>query len=186
VEERNDFRFIVADVMRKDIISLPPDRKVKEAAELMEERGVSSLVVESKDGFIGILTDKDFVRCVREGRQLSRTKVEDIMSTDLVSIDSKASLAEAAELIAEHNIRHLLVKAGGRYVGIVSVKDVLSRLYEELKEQNARLKKKLGELEKFYRVAVDRELIMVKLKKRIRELEEKVGEKKDLAEYLAE
>jgi septation ring formation regulator EzrA len=68
----------------------------------------------------------------------------------------------------------------------VSVRDILSTLYEEIREHNTRLKKKIDELEKFYKVAIDRELVMVRLKKKVMELEKGLDEKTDFGSLLVE
>jgi CBS-domain-containing membrane protein len=108
------------------------------------------------------------------------------MSSDLISVDPKITINEATKIILEHDIRHLLVKSRREFVGVVSSKDLLKKVFQELNDQNKTLHSKITELEKFYKVAVDRELIMVKLKKRIRDLEEKVNLKIDSSEFIVE
>ena len=178
------YKFIIADIMTKEMIEVAPDTSGKEAAAKMKEGGVSSLVVKEKGELVGIITDKDYVKQTSAGKDPSKFKVGEMMSTNLISVDPKLSLREAAEVIREHNIRHLLVKSSAGFVGIVSVKDILSTLYEEIREQNRELKTKVDDLEKFYKIAIDREIVMVKLKKRIHDLEMRLGEKTNPAEYL--
>jgi CBS domain-containing protein len=183
----DNFNYIIADVMSKDLIGVAPDSTARDAANTLIENKINSLVVKENGRVIGIVTDRDFAIKTADGKKLDKIKVKDMMSKELITVDPNLSLREAAEVIREHNIRHLLVKSKAKeFVGLVSVKDILSTLFEELKDQNTKLNKKIEELEKFYKVAVNRELIMVKLKKRIHELEERVGEKVDIAEYLVE
>lgn len=181
----NTYTFIVSDIMSKDIIDVSSDTSSKKAAEVMLENKISSLVVRDGSQVVGIVTDKDFVRLTSMGKDLGKARVKDMMSTELVTVHPKLSLQEAAIVIGKSDIRHLLVKAPSGHVGLVSVKDILSALYKEIKEQNTKLKNKIDELEKFYKAAVGRELVMVKLKKRLRELEERLGEESDLAEILS-
>jgi CBS domain-containing protein len=183
----DDPNYIIADVMSKDLISIAPASTARDAANSLIENKINSLIVKENGQIIGIVTDRDFAIKTADGKKLDKIKVKDMMSTKLVTVDPNLPLRDAAAVIREHNIRHLLVKSkANEFVGLVSVKDILSTLFEELKDQNTKLNKKIEELEKFYKVAVNRELIMVKLKKRIHELEDKVGEKVDLAEYLVE
>jgi CBS domain-containing protein len=177
-------KFIISDIMSKDIINVSPDTTTKEAANVMLENGISSVAVKSDGKVLGIVTDKDFVKLLSSGKGLDNTKMSEIMSTKIIDVDPKITLQEASELTKKHDIRHLLIKAPGGYVGIVSVKDIIETLYEELKEQNFKLKDKIEELERFYRVAVGRELVMVKLKKRVKEMQKKLGSHGDLTEEL--
>lgn len=179
-----EVKFIVSDIMSAPIVDVPPGTSVAKAAQVMLEKGISSLAIKEDGHIVGIVTDKDFVKLISKGGRPEKTKIRDIMTTELIHVDPKLTLQEAAEVTKKHNIRHLLVKTSAEYVGIVSVKDIIENLYEELKEQNTKLRAKIDELEKFYRVAVGRELTMVKLKKKIRELQKRLGEPEDLEETL--
>jgi CBS domain-containing protein len=179
-------KFIIADIMSKELVGVSPDTTAENAAIMMSENGISSLVVKEKGEIVGIVTDKDYAIKVSELSNLNKIKIKKMMSTNLISVTPSLHLQDAAEVIRKHNIRHLLVKTPIQYVGIVSVRDILSTLYEEIREQNTRLKKKIEELEKFYKVAVDRELVMVRLKKKVIELEKKLGEQTDFSSLLVE
>jgi CBS domain-containing protein len=178
-------KFIISDIMTKDLVIVKPETTVLEAAQVMMENGISSLIVNKNGKTLGIVTDRDFTRVVASEKDLRTLKMRDIMTTDLISLAPKLTLADASETIRKHNIRHLLVKSpNDDYIGMLSVRDILSTLLEELREQNIKLRSKVEELEKFYRVAIDRELIMVKLKKRIHVLEKELGVESDPKEYL--
>ena len=178
--------YIVSDIMSRDLIGIDPESTAKSAAELMKKHTVSSLVIKQNDDIIGIITDKDFTNYTSTGMDLNKLSVKKMMSTNLIFVDPNLSLRDASEIIRKHNIRHLLVKSRTAFVGVVSVKDLLSTLYEEIKNQNKLLLRKVDELEKFYKIAVDRELIMVKLKKKISEMEKELGKEIDPATYIVE
>jgi CBS domain-containing protein len=180
-------KYIVADVMSKVVVDVALETTARDAAEIMVENGVSSLLIKENGSAVGIVTDRDFTGASASGKKLSELKMKDLMTESIISVDPKVSLQEAIEIIRSNNIRHLLVKSNrGDYVGLISVKDLLSTLFEEIKEQNIKLKRKVNELEKFYKIAIDRELVMVKLKKRIHELEKRLGEESDLSQLLTE
>ena len=118
--------FAVRHIMRKNIISVKNNASVVEAASVMVKNDIGSVVV-TKDGKpVGILTEKDIVKncCARKlcGGDL---KVEEIMSTPLITIEADASLGEAALLMSRNKIRRLLVTEKGKIVGIITEKDVL-------------------------------------------------------------
>ncbi len=176
--------FIVSDIMSKDLVTVKSNQTLEDAANLMLEKGVSSVLVKNRRKILGIVTDKDFVKTVASGKKPGLVKVSKVMSKTIQSVDPKTTLVSAIQLSREKNIRHLLVKSTGEYIGIVSLKDVTETLYTELNEKSKKMSKKIEELEKFYRSSVGRELVMVKLKKRIRELERKLGDETELAEVL--
>ena len=112
----------VSDVMRTDIASVPHNVSAIEAANVMLEKSVSSVVVKKEEEVIGIITDKDFVRMASLGG--NPRGVTSHMSIELVTIEHEADILDALKLMKEKNVRHLLVKEKGNIVGMVSSKDV--------------------------------------------------------------
>lgn len=115
----------------KELMTVKP-RTVKagdtivEAAKLMrgEDTGIAPIV--DGDRLVGVVTDRDIaVRVVAEGRDPQSTKVEEIASQNLVTIDPQQDLDEALRLMAQHQVRRLpVVEEDGRLVGIVAQADV--------------------------------------------------------------
>jgi CBS domain-containing protein len=99
---------------------------IVEAAKLMrgEDSGIAPIV--DGDRLVGVLTDRDIaIRVVAEGRDPQSTKVEEIASQNLVTIDPEQGLDEALRLMAQHQVRRLpVVEEDGKLVGIVSQADV--------------------------------------------------------------
>jgi CBS domain-containing protein len=115
----------------KELMTVRP-RTVKagdtivEAAKLMrgEDTGIAPIV--DGDRLVGVVTDRDIaVRVVAEGRDPQSTKVEEIASQNLVTVDPQQDLDEALRLMAQHQVRRLpVVEEDGRLVGIVAQADV--------------------------------------------------------------
>ena len=100
---------------------------VFEVAVKMKELNVGAIPIVDKDKLVGMITDRDIVvRGVAE-KHPGSTKVEDIMSDKLITISADASTEEAANLMAEHQIRRLPVVEGDKLVGIVSLGDFAIR-----------------------------------------------------------
>ncbi|HZQ82475.1 MAG TPA: CBS domain-containing protein [Gaiellaceae bacterium] len=99
---------------------------IVEAAKLMkgEDSGIAPIVDGNR--LVGVITDRDIaIRIVAEGRDPCATKVEEIASTNLVTIDPQQELDEALRLMAKHQIRRLpVVEEDGKLVGIVAQADV--------------------------------------------------------------
>ncbi|HEX4526853.1 MAG TPA: CBS domain-containing protein [Gaiellaceae bacterium] len=115
----------------RDLMTVLP-RTVKlgdsivDAAKLMrgEDAGIAPIV--DGERLVGVVTDRDIaVRVVAAGRDPEATKVEEIFSTTLVTIDPDQELDEALRLMAEHQVRRLpVVEEDGKLVGIVAQADV--------------------------------------------------------------
>lgn len=106
---------------------------VVDAAKLMkgEETGIAPIVEDGR--LIGVVTDHDItLRVVAEGRDPLTTRVEDVASRDLITIDPDESLDEALALMAHHDVRRLpVIEEDGTLVGIVSHADVLRHVEAE-------------------------------------------------------
>lgn len=118
----------VSDVMTVNVVTVRPDETAVEAARKMAENDVGSVVVVDEKGTIlGIVTEGDIVRrVVARGLDPSKTRVEDIMTRNPVTIYEDATLAAAAEYMREKGIGHLpVVNEHGRLVGIISRSDIV-------------------------------------------------------------
>ena len=106
---------------------------VVEAAKLMrgEDAGVAPIV--DGDRLVGIVTDRDIaIRVVAEGRDPQSTKVEEVASQNVVTIDPQQELDEALRLMAQHQLRRLpVVEEDGKLVGIVAQADVALHASDE-------------------------------------------------------
>jgi CBS domain-containing protein len=101
----------VSDFMRKKIETIEESDSVQKSAKKMKEKNVSSLLVVDKNGNPkGLITERDLVRkaCIND-IPLSTVTNRELMSSPLITIDSKESPSIAADLMLQNNIRHLLV-----------------------------------------------------------------------------
>jgi len=122
----------IADVMTRDLPTLEPDRSVREAAASMTERGVKALPICEGEQLVGIVTDWDLAKAVAGGEDLDSLQVASVMSTDLVEAAPHATFADAAHLMADRQVHHLLVSSDGRFEGMVHLDVEWSELTEQL------------------------------------------------------
>jgi CBS domain-containing protein len=89
-----------------------------------EDVGLAPIV--ERDRLIGTVTDRDIaIRVVADGKDPASTKVRQIASTDLVTVDPEQDLDEALRLMARHQVRRLpVVDESARLVGVVAQADV--------------------------------------------------------------
>ncbi len=99
---------------------------IVEAAKLMKGEESAMAPIVDGDRLVGVLTDHDIaVRVVAEGRDPLTTKVEDIASTNLVTIDPQQDLDDALRVMARNHVRRLpVVEEDGKLIGIVMQADV--------------------------------------------------------------
>jgi CBS domain-containing protein len=106
---------------------------IVEAAKLMrgEETGIAPIV----DGgrLVGVITERDIaIRVVAEGRDPRTTRVEEVASRDLVTIDPDQDLHDALDVMAQHEVKRLpVIEANGTLVGIIHRADVVRHLETE-------------------------------------------------------
>jgi CBS domain-containing protein len=114
-----------SDVMNKEVITIGEDVTAKRAAEIMAEKAQSALVVTVQGKPIGIITERDILkRIVVENRNSLDTKVKDIMSKPLISIEPTVDLEKAAHIMFEKKIKSLPVIEKGKLRGLLSLQDI--------------------------------------------------------------
>ena len=137
---------MVSDALTRDPLIISPNSNVKDVALIMKNDKVSSLIVMEHTKLKGIVNAHDMVRKVIAEGLDHKTKVKEIMTTNLLTIDSKADLYDAMVLMRDNAIRQLPVVDGGKLVGLLTHKDVLKiqpGLFEILTEK-FRLRNDMG------------------------------------------
>lgn len=105
-----------------------PITSVADAVEIMKQHGTSSVLVGEPGSATGIVSEADIVRkVVALDREPAGVRVDQIMTSPLVSVDIKTPAYEIYRTMAEHHIRHLLITDGGDQVGFISVKDLIAK-----------------------------------------------------------
>lgn len=119
----------VKEAMNKAVV-IEADIKIRDAAKIMSERGIGSLIVMSKEKIVGIITDTDIMRNIDK----LDSQISKIMSRNVVCIDAEESLDEVARLMAEKKIKRLPALKKEKLVGIITATDIIANS-EELNEQ---------------------------------------------------
>ncbi|WP_068785080.1 CBS domain-containing protein [Paenibacillus phocaensis] len=118
----------VSEIMTHDVVTVTPQDNVYEVAVKMKENDTGFIpVVEGGDKLIGVITDRDLViRGIAEKRPGS-TAVDEVMTKGIKTASRDMSVDEAAELMAQQQVRRLPVCDGDRLIGIVSIGDMAVR-----------------------------------------------------------
>lgn len=119
----------VKELMTVDAEVLDPGATVEQAAQAMADADVGSLPVLRRGKVVGILTDRDIaVRVVAEGLSPRETKIERVMTSDVVSCPEDADVEEAVRLMSRNQVRRLaVVDDAGEFAGIVALADISLR-----------------------------------------------------------
>lgn len=113
----------IRDVMTPNPRCVSPDDSIQSAAQIMRDEDTGVVPVCDNGRAVGIVTDRDIVvRAIAEGQ--TGGTVRDIATRDVISARPDMSTREAAELMADHQVRRLPVIDGDRLVGIVSLGDL--------------------------------------------------------------
>ncbi len=120
------------DVKGADVISIVREASVFDAISLMADHGVGSLLVMDGEKIVGIITERDYARkVILKGRSSETTKVEEVMSTDVITAAAEQSVKECMSLMTEKRIRHLPVVAGNRVIGMISIGDLVQAIISD-------------------------------------------------------
>jgi CBS domain-containing protein len=116
----------IREVMTASPRTVSAGSTVVEAARTMRDEDAGIVPVVDGDRLTGVITDRDItIQVVASGKDPQTTKVEEIASTDVVTIDPQQDLDEALRLMAKHQVRRLPVtEEDGKLVGILAQADV--------------------------------------------------------------
>ncbi len=115
-----------------EVWSVPPDATVYDALRIMAEKNIGALLVLDAHKLKGIISERDYARkVVLKGKFSRETPVEEIMSTNVVTVRPDHSIEECMALMTDKRIRHLPVLENERLVGIISIGDVVKAYISE-------------------------------------------------------
>ena len=112
---RAEARMPVRKVMTRGPDRVLPDETVDNVSKMMETTRQSSLLVGTQAEAIGILSESDIIRKVlAEGKEPAKVRVEEIMSSPLISVDVTTPLYVIYKTMADKGIRHILITEKGK------------------------------------------------------------------------
>ncbi len=119
----------VKDLMTKGVITIDLNTNTMDAAKLMKEKRIASLVVTKGKTPLGIVTERDFVRPIcTENLQSKSTRLEDITSSPLITVDPNASIEDVATIMTKNEIRRIVVTKNNTVMGILTATDLAAYL----------------------------------------------------------
>ena len=116
----------VADAMHSGVVSCPPETALRAVAQIMAQRRIHSVVVTGIEGGDasrwGIVSDMDLLRA--SAGDLDTQTAGEVAGTELPTVSAEESLPRAAQVMAEHEVTHLIVVSGEQATGVLSSLDI--------------------------------------------------------------
>ena len=137
-----------SDLMTKDPVCCLPESTVADAARLMKRENIGPIpVIENEETrrLVGIVTDRDLaLKIVAKGQDAKSTKVEAVMTRQIVTCRAGDDLQMALDAMAEHQLRRIpIVDNDNKIVGIIAQADVATRV--NLPEKTAAMVKEISQ-----------------------------------------
>jgi len=145
---------LAREIMNQNVITVPEDATIEEVAGILTENNVSGAPVVNQAGrLVGIVTEEDLLhkktnprvpgflnilgafiyisgveRYREDLKKLAATKVFEIMTTGVVTVDGDAEIERVAGLMVEHDIKRLPVMDNDTLIGIISRADIVKTI----------------------------------------------------------
>jgi CBS domain-containing protein len=118
----------VKQIMNHFVVSVDSSVTATDAAKMMEDTGVGSIVVLDNNLPVGIVTDRDFAIKIAAHSYPIDTPVRRIMSSPLISIDPNSDLWVASDLMSTRNVKKLPVIDDDKVVGMLTSSDLVKHI----------------------------------------------------------
>jgi signal-transduction protein with cAMP-binding, CBS, and nucleotidyltransferase domain len=116
---------LVSDIMKKKVISIDETKTIKEAASLMNEAKIGSIIITKDDIPVGILTERDFVTKIAVEEIPLSVSLSQVMIKPLLVVTPNQTVWEAAEIMKNMQIHRLAVQEGSKIIGMVTTTDLI-------------------------------------------------------------
>jgi CBS domain-containing protein len=114
----------LSEIMSSPVITILPTKTVVDAAQLMTEKNIESLVVSWGTDAVGILTEKDIVRRVVAKELPYSTQILEMMSKPVITINVNDFVEDAVNLMRDNGVKRLPVEEKGTIIGIIAASDL--------------------------------------------------------------
>ncbi|MCR4346113.1 MAG: CBS domain-containing protein [Sulfuricaulis sp.] len=125
----------ISEKVERQVVLLDESKTAWDAAVLMIDKHIGSVVVTRNSQVVGLFTERDLIRqVIRERRNPEQVTIKEVMRTKVPMVVPDESGEKCIELMKQHKCRHLLVFDVDAFVGIISLRDLLVLLLEEKEE----------------------------------------------------
>ena len=123
-----------------EVFTIAPTATVRELLDVLADRDIGALVVsDDGDQMLGIVSERDIVRKLRDVENARDTRVADIMTTDVRVCSPDDEFTDLMAIMTRHRVRHVPVLDDGRLVGVLSIGDAVKHRMEQLEFERDQL-----------------------------------------------
>lgn len=116
------------------IYSVSPGTSVLDALQVMMDKDISALLVMEGAALTGIFTERDYARkIVLKGRSSQDTMIQEVMSSNLFTINLNSGIDDCMQIMTDNHIRHLPIVEDGKVAGMISIGDLVKFVIEDQK-----------------------------------------------------
>jgi len=128
------------DIVEKDFLSISGTSTVLEGAKEMKNSRHGFAIIGTPANPQGMVTEWDIIsKVVSEGRDPRSVTMEEVMTKEILSIDSSTPLSVVSQIMTEKGVRRLLVKEGDQVVGFITSKTMLARMNDYVDKISAQI-----------------------------------------------
>lgn len=117
------------DQSKRPVYSVGPNATVREALEIMAQHNIGALLVMDDETLKGIFSERDYARKVAlKGKSSNDAKVSDVMTSNVITINTKHSIDQCMQIMTDKHIRHLPIVNDVQVIGLISIGDVVREM----------------------------------------------------------
>jgi CBS domain-containing protein len=117
------------DQSKRPVYSVGPNATVREALEIMAQHNIGALLVMDSEKLKGIFSERDYARKVAlKGKSSNDAKVSDVMTSNVITINTKHSIDQCMQIMTDKHIRHLPIVNDVQVIGLISIGDVVREM----------------------------------------------------------
>jgi CBS domain-containing protein len=127
----------ILDRKGTEVITIQANETVRSAANLLRYHRIAALAVKTGDAITGLISERDIVHAISEhGERALSMPVREVAPRTIITVEPADTLKRAMSLMTHHRVRHLLVTAEGKFVGIISIGDAVKYRLEDLETES--------------------------------------------------
>ncbi|HET9440928.1 MAG TPA: CBS domain-containing protein [Longimicrobiales bacterium] len=132
----------VSDILRTKgsaVVTVEPDRPIQDALRMLVEHNIGAMVV-FEGGLQGIISERDVLRfAATDLKRLESAHVRDLMTRDVITATPETDIQHVMDIMTERGIRHLPVLNEGSLCGMISIRDVVNAVRQNVENENQHL-----------------------------------------------
>lgn len=126
---------MISQKVERQVVLLDENKTAWDAAALMVDKHIGSVVVTRASQVVGLFTERDLTHhVIRERRDPDKVLIKEVMRTKVPRVAPDETCEKCIELMRQHRCRHLMVYDGDAFIGIISLRDLLVLMLEEKEE----------------------------------------------------